>query len=500
MDQVVITVALVATAILVALAVSAAIAMIASLFATTHLTGRTVRRSQGYMHFVFYAILIIGALGIFFSGRSLNSEAEVIVPDAPAGNALVALIQPLGSLLMLVLAGERVVAHLVQRHKIVDMSPVLLFAFVLFWTGTVASPAVWGAHPGFAHNYVYPLVIGVAAIWSSGEESDRAIKAVRDALVLLMVTGLLLIPFKTSLVLDTSYTQGYLPGVPRFGGLTPHPVEMGSLAQVCLLCLMVRPYHRAWLNRAAWALALVVFFLAQSKTAWLGFLVCSACIVAIRSGPLFWRRFSDPLHPEFGVLCASVFMAGVLALTLFLMFGHMDTKMNNFLSSPEGEQLSSLTGRIKIWAVAYDEWLRHPVFGYGPSIWDESFRESIDMPFATHAHNQFMDVLSRSGLIGAVSFVIYALVLLILSVRYARASTGLTLALFLVIAVQSISDIPLTMFGYNDDLVVHLLLLTTLAGAAGEVRLCKANRPAAHRRRVTPQPVSDSLASVRGTP
>ncbi|MGH8820063.1 MAG: O-antigen ligase family protein, partial [Rhodoferax sp.] len=346
----------------------------------------TLKRSHGYMHLVFYAILIMGALGIFFSGRNLNSDVDLMMPDAPARNALMALTQPLASLLMLVLAGERVIAHLMRRHKIGAMSPVLLFAFVLFWAGTVASPALWGAHPLFTHDYLYSLVIGVAAIWSSDVESDLAIKAVRDALLLLMVASLLLIPFKTSLVLDTSYTQGYLPGLPRFGGLTPHPVEMGSLAQLCLICLIVRPYHNSWLNRAAWALALMVFVLAQAKTSWLGFLLCSTCIVAIQSGPSFWRRVSDPLRPEFGVLWVSVFMAGVFALTLFLMFGHLDTKLSNFFSSPEGEQLSSLTGRKQIWAVAYDEWLRHPVFGYGPSIWDESFRTSIGMPFATHAH------------------------------------------------------------------------------------------------------------------
>ncbi len=456
-----------------------------------------LRRSHGYMHFVFYAILIMGALGIFFSGRNLNSDVDLVASDAPARNALVALLQPLASLLMVILAGERVIAHLMKHHRIGDMSPVLLFAFIFFWIGTVASPALWGAHPLFTHNYVYSLVIGVAAIWSSSVESDLAIKAVRDALLLLMVASLLLIPFKTSLVLDTSYTQGYLPGVPRFGGLTPHPVEMGSLAQLCLLCLMVRPYHRAWLNRAAWALALVVFFLAQAKTSWLGFLLCFASIVAIRSGPPFWRRISDPQRPEFGVLCVSLFMVGVMALTLFLMFGHLDTKLSDFFSSPEGEQLSSLTGRKQIWAIAYDEWLRHPVFGYGPSIWGESFRASIGMPFATHAHNQLMDILSRSGLVGAVSFVIYALVLLILSVRYARVSSGLTLALFLMIAVRSISEVPLTLFGYSDDLVAHLLLLMTLAAAASERRTRKVQAATMPQRRAPLQSTADSLAAAR---
>jgi O-antigen ligase len=90
------------------------------------------------------------------------------------------------------------------------------------------------------------------------------------------------------------------------------------------------------------------------------------------------------------------------------------------------------------------------------------------MPNATHAHNQFMDTLSRSGAVGAAALVLYALVLLVLSVRYARASGGLSLALFVALALRSISEVPLLLFGYGPELTTHVLLLMTLAAAAHE--------------------------------
>jgi O-antigen ligase len=147
--------------------------------------------------------------------------------------------------------------------------------------------------------------------------------------------------------------------------------------------------------------------------------------------------------------------------------------LSSFFDSAQGAQLASMTGRDQIWAIAYDEWQRNPLFGYGPTLWDASFRDSIGMPNATHAHNQFMDTLSRSGTVGAAALVLYALVLLFLSIRYARASGGLSLALFVALALRSISEVPLLLFGYGPELTTHILLLMTLAAAAHEAHARK---------------------------
>ncbi|MCY7370220.1 MAG: O-antigen ligase family protein [Polaromonas sp.] len=154
------------------------------------------------------------------------------------------------------------------------------------------------------------------------------------------------------------------------------------------------------------------------------------------------------------------------------------------MATSQGAELASLTGRDKIWAIAYDEWQRNPVFGYGPTLWNAEFRTSIAMPYATHGHNQFMDTLSRSGSVGAVSLVLYSLVLLALSIRYTRQSGGLSLALFLAIAMRSVSEVPLALFGYNLEVIAQALLLAVLAGCAVEV--AAKNRLLADSRRYAP--------------
>ena len=64
-------------------------------------------------------------------------------------------------------------------------------------------------------------------------------------------------------------------------------------------------------------------------------------------------------------------------------------------------------------------------------------------------------------------------VLLVLSIRYARASGGLSLALFVALALRAISEVPLLLFGYGPELTTHVLLLMTLAAAAREAHARK---------------------------
>lgn len=468
-------------------------AVLAAFGATLGMAGAvqlTSRRSHGYLHWMFYAILLMQVLTVVLSGRDVTVPLSVSELDVPIHHPLQKLAQPLVSLLLLSIAGERILTHWLKRDKAVLMPSAVLVVFVLFWLGTVAAPGLLGANPKLSHAYIYPLVIGMAAVLTQSDELDHAFRAARNALLLFMVAGLLLIPFKTNMVLETSYSQGLLPGVPRLAGLATHAVSLGMLAQIGLLCLLASPYRRLWLNRLAWAIGLAVLFMAQSKTAWISFILCSVCILAVRGGPAFWRRVGDPVRPEFGIASILAFMAATAALLLLLLFGDVGARLNSFFSSAEGAQLASLTGRDRIWAVAWDEWQRNPVFGYGPSLWDASFRASIGMPAATHGHNQFMDTLARTGTVGAAALVVYALVLLVLSVRYARASHGISLALFVALAMRSISEVPLLLFGYGLELITHMLLLMTLASAASDTRLASAaaNRRASATTFTTRQP------------
>jgi O-antigen ligase len=478
-------------------------AVLAALAATLGMAGTvqlTSRRAHGYMHLIFYALLFTAALSSLLSGRDFAGAAMNFAQSAATErHPVMKLSQPLTSLLILTVAGERIVTYWLGRDKPEHAPSLLLATFVFYWAGTVAAPALLSAHPYLTHDYVYPLVIGIAALLVSSAERDLAFRAARNALVLFVAASLLLIPFKTSLALETSYAQGLIPGVPRLAGLASHPVTMGLLSQLGLLCLMAFPYRQVWLNRLAWLIGLGSLFMAQSKTAWIAFVLCSVCLLAVQHVPRWWRRVGNPVRPESGILSVLMFMVAVATMALVLMFVDLGARWDSFFDSAQGAQFASLTGRDLIWAIAYDEWQRNPLFGYGPTLWDENFRAIIGMPYATNAHNQFMDTLSRSGSVGALALTIYALVLLVLSLRYAGASGGLSLALFVALTLRSVSEVPLALFGYGAELITHILLLITLTAAAGEVhaRLAQSSDALKH---APVKPARDPMATARFSP
>jgi len=421
--------------------------------------------SRGFLPWMLPLMLALGAVTVLLSGRDLARmflELEVGggIPMHPA----VAWLQRGVSLILVLIAAERLVNHAVQRRH--WPIPLLALVFVVYWLGTVASPALLGAHRQLSHEYAYTLLIGLAGLVATNTEGDRVIDAARTALFLFLLASTAMLAVNPGMVLDTTYNQGLMPGVPRFGGLAAHPVAMGMIAQTFLMCLWVHPFRRRWLTIAGWILGLGVLFFAQSKTSWIAFVLCSIVLLAVRHGGSAWLRIGDPRESEFGIVACVAVMAVAATLVGLFLFADIGSNASNFLDTDEGAQLMTLTGRDQIWTVAWQEWHLSPVFGYGPGLWDDAFRASIQMPNATNGHNQFMDTLARSGLVGATALVLYAIVLLVLSVRYAKATGGLSLALFLALALRSVSEVPLLLFGYGTDQFAHLLLLITLASAA----------------------------------
>jgi O-antigen ligase len=424
--------------------------------------------STGLLHWVFPAILALGAIDVILINRDLTMLFLALEKVTEAARHPVMIwLQRCVSVLLVVAAVTQVARHFGQQRR--TPSVALLVSFVLFWLGTVGIPAVFGANPLISHEYLYSLAIGVAVCLVQPFERDRILAVARDALFLLMLAGLAVVPIKPTMVMDIFYTQGLIPGLPRFGGLTNHPVTQGMLAQIALLLVWCLPYQRRWVNRAAWMLGLGVLYIAQSKTAWLAFTACALVLFMVRNGGEYWRRMGDPRSgSSFGVvLCFGVIVV-VLALTGWVLLGDAFGRARDFADSAEGAQLMTLTGRDRIWAAALEEWAANPTFGYGLSIWDANYRASINMPNATHAHNQFLDDLARSGSLGATTLVIYSATLLVLALRGARASGGLSLALFVAVALRSISEVPLSLLGYGTELFTHLLLLVTLAAASAQ--------------------------------
>jgi O-antigen ligase len=305
--------------------------------------------------------------------------------------------------------------------------------------------------------------------------------AARNGTLLFVLLGYLFLPIKPRLVIETGYTQGYIPGLPRFAGLAPHAVSLGLLVQVALLLLWDNPYRRTWINRIAWLLGLSALFLAQSKTAWLSFVLSVVIMLVYRNGSTINRRLFDPTRPTLVIGVVAVFVFGVLATAGVLVWGNLGTKLINFLDSAEGNQLMTLTGRDQIWAIALSEFNANPILGYGANLFSFEYRLSIGLLNAGHGHNQLMDTLGRSGLVGTVPLLIYFVLLTVYSFKYAMATRGLSLAIYVVLAFRCVSEVPLSVATNGHEFAAHLTLLLVIVGAAlaeRKVVPIKSKRPA----------------------
>jgi O-antigen ligase len=97
-------------------------------------------------------------------------------------------------------------------------------------------------------------------------------------------------------------------------------------------------------------------------------------------------------------------------------------------------------------------------------MWNYEFRESIDMNFAFSAHNQFLQSLAGAGLVGVISLIVYLSFLLTYSIRSAKRTKGLTLALFAMMFMRCITETPLELGTIlNGDFLIHLMLFQTIA-------------------------------------
>jgi O-antigen ligase len=446
------------------LAFLAAIGVAVGLVAAIQLISR--KTSFGYLSFFFYAILLKQALIVIFSNRILSSESiEHAYEVISVVNPYLELFNKLLSVGMIVVSLERIIFNLSKRDARLNDSIIWLISFfTIYWVTTVMVSALLGKYSNINHEYLYSLIFGLAALLSTFRESTKLLDAFRNSTALFLLLGFLVALVRPELVMDNHYTQGFIPGLPRFAGLSPHANSLGILSELFVLCLWLRPFISTRINRASWALGLLSIFLAQSKTVWLSFLVCISIILIAKNGPriaLVLRKGKN-LTGIISIImiisiCALFFGAEIIS-------GNTGSHLDKFLNSDEGTQIMSLTGRDKIWAIAIEEWRNNPVFGYGLTLFDARFQHSIGIPGAVHAHNQFLDTLARSGLVGATGLLAYVFALFFFSIKYFKSSNGLTFALFMALIFRSVTEVPLTLSNLGLEFIGHVLLLIVLAG------------------------------------
>lgn len=234
--------------------------------------------------------------------------------------------------------------------------------------------------------------------------------------------------------MESGYTAGVLPGLQiRLHGVVSHA---NVLAPMMLLSLIVdRGIRSRGPADTAWSLAtLAVLLLTQSKTTWIAALAIVLVEVSRQAarGP---RRDAQLT----GVVVSTVLVGGVL-------LGITGVTGRGALDAGTSAGVRSISARQEVWDITLQAWKANPVLGYGLDLWgpEMRLRHLGRLGWAPpHAHNQFIQTLGETGLIGAMALVFFLWQYVRLSLRLAHRSAGVTLSLALLLMFRLWTEVPL---------------------------------------------------------
>lgn len=336
---------------------------------------------------------------------------------------------------------ERIWFRISSRQVVFPRGGWLSILMLFSLTNGVVSAAL-GSYPSFSPGLLYPVaVLAYLAIDDRWRLRDVVAVAKWTTLGVLAI-GLVVLALRPGLVLEQN-VSGFLPFIHfRYWGVAPHANALGPIAVLFLLVHRISPFEKKWQSIGGSSIAILSLLLSQSKTAIAGGLAAWSVFVVLDLAKSFgtardWRelKLSSVLKAgSISILC--------LATTVFLLFGEVGSLAERVMASKSGETFSTLSGRAQIWEVAVSEWRSNPIFGYGPNFLDATHRLRLGMNFAYHAHNQFLQTLAQSGLVGFVGLMVFLIVAAKRSVAVAKSTRGVSLALLVFIVVRCITEVP----------------------------------------------------------
>lgn len=445
-----------------------------------------VRNKEGFLPYIFYTSTFVTMLQVISGGRNMFLEIDPSSLETDPGSAVslegpsyVIWISRINTMLILYAASQRIVSRLMHYGSKPHVPTLLIITFLFFFFTNVVTAAIFSAHPSFEHYFVYLVLAGTASLLFVQGEEEISIRAARNTFFIFLVLSIGFIPLNPGMVFSNNYLQGLIPGLTyRYVGLADHPNSLGTIVILFMLCLWSKPFASRWINFLGWTIGYLSLVLAQSKTSWVGFIICMSCIGYFKYGDCLKQRFFDfknPVLPASFILMAMMTAGTMLGLIMFSNIGNI---IDSFFSTRAGEELMTMTGRTQIWAIAIDEWRNSPIFGYGLSIWDEAHRAKIGMPMAVTAHSQFYQTLASAGGVGVVGLLTYVMTLFWFALKTAKSSEGLTLAIFMMLFFRSISEVSLPVAGhFSLEELAHLLLLMIISAQFKPVFIKKPKTP-----------------------
>lgn len=373
---------------------------------------------------------------------------------------------------ILAICGGYLISSAFSRSQFKLAATPLFVGFLGYFICAYLLNAAFGSAPHFDYKFFYGALVVTTFYFGQIIPVERLILFAKTTAVFSALLGLIAAIIYPSIAIQSNYHAGLIPWLQiRLWGLDSHANTLGPMVVMLLLLELTFPYRSRWMHRGAIVVGGLALLLSQSKTSWATFIVASAIFILLRLASnisVDLRNGSIRLLNAAGVLSVLIVAVG---LSAFLIFSDINSQVGNYFATTEGAKLASLTGRDIIWNITITEWKQNILFGYGPKLWGPEFSAQYHLlGTASNAHNQFINVLGTSGLLGFISFIVY----LCLVIRYSllvRPVVGwLPIVLLAALLIRSIAEVPLSLINVlSNDFSFHLLLLGILFCATNQL-------------------------------
>jgi O-antigen ligase len=182
---------------------------------------------------------------------------------------------------------------------------------------------------------------------------------------------------------------------------------LGALAPLLLWPLIDGPRWRLGL---AWLAVLLVVLLAGARAGWVSYALVTLLLA--------WRIAGASLRRLLAILGAALLLTGTVGLAAYQHSERFAARVERTLAAGGGDLERALAGRDWIWLAALDMVREHPINGVGVrgfrhayaahSLAGDPWVDPVTGIGAAHAHQIVLEVLSETGTIGLLLWLLAA--------------------------------------------------------------------------------------------
>lgn len=299
--------------------------------------------------------------------------------------------------------------------RVVDWQSSTIVTLVAVTIGWVVASWLWSVEPGETAREMVRLTVFTALVYGLSIRFTP-----REICRILLVMSILTVVLAISMI-PLLGQQVSADGAYRLGG-TLHPNPLARFALMIAICALA--YARD-LPKGRWqwltlvVVALVVIQLTRSRTA------LASCLAGLAAVLLVGQELRRMVLPA--SILVTVGAIGMVALGLLGQSGIAG--LGNAAAMGRKDQVSSLTGRLPLWAALLDHSKDRRLIGAGyGAFWNAKMNETIHNDrrvnwYAGHSHSCYVELLVNIGLVGVSLVVALGVLSLGRAIRLAR-STG----------------------------------------------------------------------------